>query len=171
MIKEWKQLISIRCYEEDVKQIHRNLNHLKLTVQWFRKRCCADKSEDLLEFLQVMIQCISVELENLKLSSEVEKVTSDIAGTPDNTVSWTANKRALIELISALHSVKCINDGNVKIQHLVELFERMFEINLSNYFSELNRMMARTPVKDRGLRAYFLSDLVDSFNEKMQNPK
>ena len=172
LIKEWRQLISVRCYEEDdTKQIHRNLNHLKLTVQWFRKRCCSDKSEDLLEFLQIMIHCISVELQSLKLTSEAGKRTSDIAGTPNEAMSWTANKRDLIELISALHSVKCINDGNIKIQRVVEQFGKLFKINLDNYYSELNRMTARTPVQAKGLRAYFLNDLVKGFNDKMQNPK
>ena len=172
LIKDWRRFISIQCFEEDDDvQIHSNLNHLKLTVQWYRKHGCSDKSEDLLKFLRTMIQCINVELQGLKLKTRIEKRTSDISGTFHNTMVWTANKRALIELISALHSVNCINGGKIKIQRLVELFEGIFEINLSNYFSELNKMMVRTPVKARGLRAYFLSDLVDGFNQKMQNFK
>ncbi len=172
LIKEWRQVILLQCYEdEEVKQIHRNLNHLKITIRWYKKHCCSNKSEHLLKFLRTMIQCINVELRSLKLKSNVRQRTSDIAGTQNNFMTWTANKRALIELISALHSVNCINNGKIKIQHLVELFESIFEINLSNYFSELNKMTVRTPLNNRGLRAYFLSDLVDGFNEKMQNFK
>ncbi|MCW3807328.1 RteC domain-containing protein [Plebeiibacterium marinum] len=172
LIREWRQLISIRCYEDDdARQIHRNLNHLKFTVQWHSKRWCSEKSEDLKEFLETMIRYIDVELQSLRLKSSVEKRTTDIKGTSHNTMSWTATKRDLIELISALHSAKCINSGNVKLQRLVELFESIFEINLEYYHPEQNRMAVRTSIENRGLRAYFLSDLVNSFNAKIQNLK
>ncbi|WP_430934009.1 RteC domain-containing protein [Saccharicrinis sp. 156] len=172
LIKEWRQFISVRCYEEeDSKQIHRNLNHLKLTMDWFRRRCYSDKNEDLLEFFQIMIDYISVELESLKLNSDVRKITSDIAGTPEDTMSWTASKRALIEVICALHLANCINDGNISIKKMVVQFSKLFKINLDNYHPEISKMTTRTPLKDKGLRAYFLSSLVKRFNEKMTNLK
>jgi hypothetical protein len=172
LIVEWRQLIFERCYEAgDVVQVHRNLNHLKITVQWFAKRCSSNKSEDFREFLQVMIQCISVELQSMQLGSEIFERTTDIKGTPDVSFSWTASKRALIELICALHLAKCINSGNISIQKMVAQFSKLFKINLDNYHPEIYKMTTRTPVKDKGLHAYFLSSLVDRFNEKMLNLK
>jgi len=171
LLRGWRQFILVQCYENDEKEIHRNLNHLKMTVRWYQEGCCSDKSEDLLKFLRIMIKYINVELQTLKLKGSVDERTSDISGTPNDTVSWTATKRDLIELISALHSAKCINGGKVKLQRLVELFESIFEINLGYYHQELNRMAVRTSVEDRGLRAYFLSDLVNSFNSRIQNLK
>ncbi len=172
LITEWKQLIYERCYEEgDVVHIHRNLNHLKITVQWFAKRCSSNKSEDFQEFLQVMIQLISVELQSMQLGSEIFERTTDIKGTQEVSFSWTANKRALIELICALHLAKCINDGNISIQKMVAQFSKLFKINLDNYHPEINKMTTRTPIKDKGLYAYFLSSLVHMFNEKMLNLK
>ncbi len=172
LTNEWKQLIYIQCYQDDdAKQVLRRLNHLKLTVQWYLKQFNSQQNKTLSDFFEIMIQYIDVELQSLRLKTIVEKRTSDIKGTSNNTMSWTATKRDLIELISALHSAKCINSGNIKLQRLVELFESIFEINLEYYHPELNRMAVRTSIENRGLRAYFLSDLVDSFNAKIQNLK
>ncbi len=172
LTNEWKQLIYFQCYQDDdAKQVHRRLNHLKLMVQWYLKQLNTQQNKNLSDFFEIMIQFISVELQGLKLKPDADKISTDIAGTPPVTMTWTANKRDLIELVSALHSAKCINCGNIKLQRLVELFETVFKIDLEYFHPELNRMALRSPLKRKGVRAYFLNSLVDSFNAKMQNFK
>lgn len=168
LMKEWGQLVSVSCYEQqNMKQTYLNLNHLKLTVQWFKHQHCSSKSEQLKEFLKYMVQYLSAELQSLTFYPEEENKTTDISGTQSHQMSWTANKRDLIELIYSLKEAKCINDGKVSLQKSVEHFESVFNIELSNFHAELSKMADRKPLKDNEQRAYFLTDLADRFNDKM----
>lgn len=49
-------------------------------------------------------------------------------------MNWTAPKAALIELIYALHSSNCINNGRVDIKELIKHFEFMFDVKLDKSY-------------------------------------
>jgi hypothetical protein len=168
MINEWRQLIAVSCYEQqNMKQTYLNLNHLKLTVQWFRHQHCSNKCEQLKDFLQYMLQYLNAELQSLAIYSEDVDKPADIKGTQSHQISWTGKKRDLIELIYSLKEAKCINSGKVSLQQSVVLFESIFNVELNNFHAELSKMAARKPLKDNIQRAYFLNDLADRFNDKM----
>nr|WP_321409077.1 RteC domain-containing protein [uncultured Carboxylicivirga sp.] len=170
LLTEWGQLINDHCYDSDnSKQNYLRLHQAHLYVKWYGRKHRRKRNEDLTDFVEALIEYINVEIQSFGINFYEQERTTDISGTLPMTMSWTGSKRALIELVYALKSVKCINDGNVKIQHLVEFFEAVFKINLEYFHPELNRMALRTPLKKKGIRAYFLSSLVDGFNAKMQN--
>lgn len=56
---------------------------------------------------------------------------------------WTASKVNLIELIYALHSSSAINHGAINIKVLTALFERLFNINLGNFYHTYIEIRAR----------------------------
>lgn len=172
LLSEWGQLISEKCYDCDsVKEIYLKLNHLKLTVKWFKEQCCSVENEQLQDFLQSLIQYIIIELESLSLYSEtteeIAEKTSDIQGTQNVVLSWTASKRSLLELVCALHEAKCINGGDITMTKVVVLFGQFFGIKLNNFNSELSKMADRKPQSNSFQRAYFMNELTDSFNKKM----
>ena len=167
LMKEWGQLISDYCYVADTKQTYLNLNHLQLTVQWFKRQNDSSKSEQMKEFLQYMVQYLSIELQSLTIYPDDENRTADIKGTPSHQISWTGRKRDLIELIYSLKEAKCINSGKVSLQQSVVLFESIFNVELNNFHAEITKMAARKPLKDNNQRAYFLNNLADRFNDKM----
>ncbi len=166
---EWGQLITECCYNEDAKQTYLNLNKLKITVQWIKQQYCPNKSRRLQEFLQLMAQYLSVELRSLTIYPEFENRTIDIREPYSNVMTWTANKRDLIELICSLNEANCINNGKLSLQKLVELFESVFNVELNSFHSELSKMANRKPLKNSDERAYFLNDLAGRFNEKLLN--
>jgi hypothetical protein len=47
---------------------------------------------------------------------------------------WTGHKTDLIELIYALHSCGIINSGTAGIKELAVAVERLFNVNLGNYY-------------------------------------
>jgi hypothetical protein len=168
LIKEWGKLISISCYVEDnQRQTYLKLNQLKLIVLWEKKINGSETSSQLQDFFQYIIQYIDFEIESLSLYTEVQEKAQQTKKTPEMTLYWTASKRSLIELIGALDSAKCINKGKMPTQRIVEHFGEMFDIDLSNYHSEINKMALRKPVNDNDKRAYFLNDLAEKFNRKM----
>ncbi|WP_430809557.1 MULTISPECIES: RteC domain-containing protein [unclassified Carboxylicivirga] len=168
LTNEWKQLIYFQCYQDDdAKQVHRRLNHLKLTVQWYQRQFNTQQNKNLSDFFQIMIQFVSVELESLSIYTDDNKMTVDTKETIGDEFSWTGKKRDLIELACSLKEANCINSGNVSLQKLVELFESIFDIELKSFNSELSKMAVRKPLKNNVQRAYFLNELAGKFNDKM----
>ena len=170
LMDEWIRIISDRCYVNgDIKQTYLKLNSLKLTVEWYKQQSIPVVNDSLQNFLHSMIQYIKTELYSLKIHSDIGVKTQETKESQHGEISWTDSKRSLIELFSALDYSKSINKGNITTQRLVELFEEKFNINLDNYYSEINRMSSRNPKNDSNSQAYFLSKLTEGFNEKLNS--
>ncbi len=168
LLEEWEELISVHCFKENnPRQTFLNLHHLRLTVKWFIQQDHTNKSEHLKKFLKYLIKCITVELQSLTMHHATEEEAHENKKTQNDTIRWTANKRSLIELICALDNAKCINEGNISTQKIVVLFSELFDVNLDNYYSEINKIAIRKPLNNKDKRAYFLTELADGFNEKM----
>jgi RteC protein len=56
---------------------------------------------------------------------------------------WTASKANLIELIYALQSAGVFNNGLIGIKKIAETFEKLFQIDLGNYYHVFNEMRLR----------------------------
>lgn len=49
-------------------------------------------------------------------------------------LTWSGSKTDLIELIYALHSVGCVNQGAASIKQIATCFESLFNIKLNGYY-------------------------------------
>lgn len=58
-------------------------------------------------------------------------------------VTWSRNKVDLIELIYALHSTQAINAGMASINEIATLFERIFNIELGDYYRTYLELRSR----------------------------
>ena len=58
-------------------------------------------------------------------------------------MSWTETKVAAVELINALVSHKCINNGNCSIKQVVSHFESCFNMKIGNYYDIFSEIKAR----------------------------
>lgn len=122
-------------------------------------------------FLDHLIQYIVVEIECTKFR-ENERINPDYLnlnvykGIP---LSWTASKRALLELIYALYLTMSINHGKISIKELVGFFSHAFHVPLPGYHTALKKMTDRAPQKIQlESRAFFLDELVTEFNNKFE---
>lgn len=70
--------------------------------------------EQLIRYLENEIQ----KLQNQEFKPELSEIN----------YTWTDSNIALVELIYALHSASFINNGKIDIKELVELFEKLFNI-------------------------------------------
>ena len=60
---------------------------------------------------------------------------------------WSDSKVALVELIYALNAAGSINNGKSELKQIVQLFEKMFAIELGNYarvFAEIRTRKSGT---------------------------
>lgn len=61
---------------------------------------------------------------------------------------WTDTKTALVELIYAIHSIKCVNNGSIEIKEITKFFEYLFQIDLKDIYREfLNIKSRQNPTK------------------------
>ncbi|WP_111309615.1 RteC domain-containing protein [Confluentibacter sediminis] len=76
---------------------------------------------------------------------------------------WTGSKTELIELIYALHSSGAINSGTADIKEMASLFEKMFNIDLGNYYHTFIEIRARKCSKTK-----FLDKLIDVLTKRFE---
>lgn len=58
-------------------------------------------------------------------------------------LTWSDSKTNLVELIYALHTAKIINNGNIEIKDLALIAEKLFNIDLGNYYHTFIEIKAR----------------------------
>jgi hypothetical protein len=75
--------------------------------------------------------------------------------------SWTESKIALTELIYALHSAKCINNGNIDIKELATFMESLFKIDLGDFYRDYLQ------IKNRQSQTRFIDSLKDALIKRI----
>lgn len=77
-------------------------------------------------------------------------------------VRWSRNKVDLIELIYALHSTNSINGGTATINEIALLFERVFQIDLGDYYRTYLELRSRKVNQQK-----FIDQLKTSLAQRM----
>ncbi|MEQ3676065.1 MAG: RteC domain-containing protein [Dokdonia sp.] len=79
-------------------------------------------------------------------------------------ITWTSQKVNLIELIYALHSTDVINNGTVDIKDIARVVERIFKIDLGDYY----RAFLEIRMRKKG-RTKFLDLLKENLEKRMDD--
>ena len=120
-------------------------------------------------FLDHLIHYVEVEIECTKLRKGNNINTSNLNIYKGLPLTWTASKRALLELIYALYLTMSINHGRISIKELVAFFSQTFNIPLPGYHSTIKKMTDRSADKIHlESRSFFLNELVTEFNHKLE---
>lgn len=95
------------------------------------------------------------------LKREIDKLENNVRSTlntKQRNIFWTGKKTDLIELIYALYGNGVINNGTVEIKDIARVVERIFKIDLGNYYHTF------VEIKSRKInQAKFLDSLKESF--------
>jgi hypothetical protein len=81
--------------------------------------------------------------ELLKRIEELEKRFPEKEVASLMPFQWTGSKAALIELIYALQSGGVLNNGMASIKEIAENFEKIFQVELGNYYHCFNEIRLR----------------------------
>ena len=105
------------------------------------------------------------------LQSELEALDNNIgksAGSPFPKVklTWTESKTDLIELIYALDTTGCFNNGKIPLTQIAAYMEEVFNIDLSN---NIARNFYDMRIRNR--QTPFLCRLRDEILKRMENTK
>lgn len=76
--------------------------------------------------------------------------------------TWTDSKIGLIELLYAIQTARCLNQGNIDIKRLTSYFEMVFNIDLGDVYRSFLEIRGR-----KGTRTLLLDKLKDSLIARM----
>lgn len=104
------------------------------------------------------------------VNEKLSKISNIITNTdnemilPKVKLTWTAKKAELVEQIYGWDSTGCFNNGNTNIKELAEYIERVFNINLGDFYHTFLEIRER-----KGSRTLFLDKLTKYLNERMDS--
>lgn len=78
-------------------------------------------------------------------------------------IHWTRKVVDLVELLYALDTCNCINNGEIGVEELAEVLSKIFGIEIKNCFSVYIDMKRRKSDS----RTYFLDELREKLNIRM----
>ncbi|WP_179021837.1 RteC domain-containing protein [Winogradskyella forsetii] len=110
---------------------------------------CQDTTVATIMAYDMLIVYLQQEIKKLQTNTETNKFHS-MKQTSSN-LFWTGSKTELIELIYALHSSGTINSGTADIKELASLFEKLFNVDLGNYYHTFIEIRARKSSKTKFL--------------------
>lgn len=109
---------------------------------------------------ELSIQYLEKEIEKLEI---VSKTPGEITTKKSNLI-WTANKVDLIEIIYAFYFTKSINNGKIDIKEIASTFEKVFNIELGDYYRTFLEIKARKISNTKFLN-YLRSELLKQIEE------
>lgn len=78
-------------------------------------------------------------------------------------IRWTGKIVDLVELLYALDTCNCINDGEIGVEELADVFSEVFGVEIKNCYNVYMNIKFR---KSEG-RTYFLDELREKLNKRM----
>jgi hypothetical protein len=78
---------------------------------------------------------------------------------------WTGDSCNLIELVYGIFDCKQVNDGEVDLSDLMDVFERCFQINLSRYFRRFTEIKRRKSMS----KTRFLDEMARVVNKRIDD--
>ena len=153
-----KRIIDLCDAEDDAISLFRILRYTRFRLQTLQAVYLMDgKEKNVSELLCV----IDTELKLLKM--RMQGLLSTLPVKPTEKLRWTGKETDLVELLYALDTCDCINDGEIGIEELADAFSEIFGIEIKNCYNVYMNMKRR---KDDS-RTYFLDELREELNKRM----
>jgi len=80
-------------------------------------------------------------------------------------VRWTADTCNLIELVYDVYETRQVNNGEVDLSDLMDVFEQVFQVNLSRYFHRFTEIKRRKTIS----KTKFLDQMREAVNQRIED--
>lgn len=101
----------------------------------------------------------------MEMNGSSATVAAEVESRKGRKLKWTGDSTNLIELLYGLFETKQFNDGEVDISDLVDVFEQVFNTNLSNYFRRFTTIKRRKSVS----KTRFLDEMREAVNKRIDD--
>lgn len=109
-----------------------------------------------ISLVDAALECLKTQQQQNVSNPPLKKIAS--------VLHWTGDLYHIIELIYALFYSECINNGDVTLKQIVEIFEVLFNIKIRNYSHAFGRIRAR-----KGERPVFINRLLHKLNKAIED--
>ena len=152
------KVVALCDTEEDTVSLFRILRYTRFRLQTLQEKYLMDgEGKNVLELLSV----IDTELELLKV--RMQGLLPALPVKPVQKLRWTGKATDLVELLYALDTCDCINDGEIGIEELADALSEIFGVEIKNCYNVYMNIKRR---KDDS-RTYFLDELREKLNKRM----
>jgi len=108
-----------------------------------------------------LLSVIDTELKLLKM--RMQGLLPALSVKPTKKLHWTGKVTDLVELLYALDTCDCINNGEIGVEELADALSEIFSVEIKNCYNVYMNMKRR---KDDS-RTYFLDELREKLNKRM----
>ena len=143
-----KRIIALCDAEDDAISLFRILRHTRFRLQTLQEAYLmnGEGGKNVSELLFV----IDTELKLLKM--RIQGFLPALSVKPAKKLCWTGKATDLVELLYALDTCNCINNGEIGVEELADAFSEIFGVEIKNCYNVYMNMKRR---KDDS-RTYFL---------------
>jgi rteC protein len=153
------EIIKLGYSEENLVSLFRTLNFTRFHLRGMVEKIVitTEMGKNVSELL-----CV-IDTELLLLRMRMQGLLPALPVRPAKKLRWTGRATDLVELLYALDTYACINDGEIGIEELADAFSEILGVEIKNCYNVYMNMKHR---KDDS-RTYFLDDLREKMNKRM----
>lgn len=153
------EIIKLGYSEENLVSLFRTLNFTRFHLRGMVEKIgiTTEMGKNVSELL-----CV-IDTELLLLRMRMQGLLPALPVRPAKKLRWTGRATDLVELLYALDTYACINDGEIGIEELADAFSEILGVEIKNCYNVYMNMKHR---KDDS-RTYFLDDLREKMNKRM----
>ena len=154
-----REIIKLGNSEENLVSLFRTLNFTRFHLRGMVEKIgiTTEMGKNVSELL-----CV-IDTELLLLRMRMQGLLPALPVRPAKKLRWTGRATDLVELLYALDTYACINDGEIGIEELADAFSEILGVEIKNCYNVYMNMKHR---KDDS-RTYFLDDLREKMNKRM----
>ena len=146
------------CDHEDSVSLFRILHYTRFRLQTLQETHSRNELE---KNVSELLFVIDTELDLLKM--RMQGLLPALPVKPVQKLRWTGKATDLVELLYALDTCDCINNGEIGVEELADALSELFGIEIKNCYNVYMNMKRR---KDDS-RTYFLDELREKLNKRM----
>ena len=154
-----REIIKLGNSEENLVSLFRTLNFTRFHLRGMVEKIgiTTEMGKNVSELL-----CV-IDTELLLLRMRMQGLLPALPVRPAKKLRWTGRATDLVELLYALDTYGCINDGEIGIEELADAFSEILGVEIKNCYNVYMNMKRR---KDDS-RTYFLDELREKLNKRM----
>lgn len=154
-----REIIKLGNSEENLVSLFRTLNFTRFHLRGMVEKIgiTTEMGKNVSELL-----CV-IDTELLLLRMRMQGLLPALPVRPAKKLRWTGRATDLVELLYALDTYGCINDGEIGIEELADAFSEILGVEIKNCYNVYMNMKHR---KDDS-RTYFLDELREKMNKRM----
>lgn len=152
------EIVTLCKRENSHSSLFRTLRYTRFRLQALQEASSLDRVE---KNVSELLFVIDMELELLTM--RMQGLLPAVQPEPAKKFRWTGKATDLVELLYALDTCDCINNGEIGEEELAEVLSEVFGVEIKNCYNVYMNMKRR---KDDS-RSYFLDELREKLNKRM----